>query len=69
MANDAGVLPEPAVETAAAGEAAQVEPTTVRLADELVARAAQTSATIRFIEDPDLLADFGGVAAILRFSI
>ena len=69
MANDAGVLPEPAVETAAAGEAAQVEPTTVRLADELVARAAQTSATLRFIEDPDLLADFGGVAAILRFSI
>jgi peptide chain release factor subunit 1 len=69
MANDAGVLPEPAVETAAAGEAAQVEPTTVRLADDLVARATQTSATIRFIEDPDLLADFGGVAAILRFSI
>lgn len=67
MATDAGVLPEPAVETAAAGEAAQVENRTVRLADELVARAAQTSAAIRFIEDPDLLAGSGGVAAILRF--
>ena len=41
----------------------------VRLADELVTRATQTSAKITFIEHPDLLADYGGVAAILRFKI
>ncbi len=36
-------------------------------AEELITLAAQTSATIRFIEDPALLADVGGVAAALRF--
>ena len=35
--------------------------------EELVALAAQTAATTRFIEDPALLADVGGVAAALRF--
>jgi peptide subunit release factor 1 (eRF1) len=35
--------------------------------DELVALAAQTAATTRFIEDPALLAGVGGVAAALRF--
>jgi len=37
--------------------------------DELVAKARQTSARIRFIEDPSLLAAVGGVAASLRFRI
>jgi peptide subunit release factor 1 (eRF1) len=41
----------------------------LKLADELVTRAQQTNAHVRFIEDPQLLADFGGVAALLRFRI
>jgi peptide chain release factor subunit 1 len=36
-------------------------------ADEFVAKAHQTSASVRFIEDPALLAGAGGVAAALRF--
>ena len=38
-------------------------------ADELVAKAQQNSARIRFIEDDDLLVDVGGVGALLRFKI
>jgi peptide chain release factor subunit 1 len=68
IANDSGLL-EPAVEPVAAGEAAQAAPRVVRLADELVRRAKQTSAKVTFIEDPELLQDYGGVAALLRFSI
>lgn len=41
----------------------------MKLADELVTRAHQTSARIRFIEDPNLLAGIGGVGALLRFRI
>lgn len=37
--------------------------------DELVAKARQTDARIRFIEDPALLADVGGVAGTLRFKL
>jgi peptide chain release factor subunit 1 len=62
-------LPEAAVPATAAGEAAQGGATAVRLADELVNRATQTSARITFVEDPALLAEFGGVAALLRFRI
>lgn len=39
------------------------------LADDFVTRAQQQSARIRFIEDPALLAEVGGVGAILRFKI
>ena len=35
--------------------------------EELIALAARTAATTRFIEDPALLSDVGGVAAALRF--
>lgn len=35
--------------------------------DELVARARNTSATLRFIEDSSLMAPFGGVGALLRW--
>jgi peptide subunit release factor 1 (eRF1) len=38
-------------------------------ADELIAKAQQNSARIRFIEDEQLLADVGGVAALLRFKV
>jgi peptide chain release factor subunit 1 len=39
------------------------------VANDLVTKAQQTSARIRFIEDPDLLGRVGGVGAILRFKI
>jgi peptide subunit release factor 1 (eRF1) len=68
MANDSTML-EPAVETAAGGEAAQADPRVVRLADELVTRAKQTAATVTFIEDAELLREYGGVAALLRFRV
>lgn len=41
----------------------------VVLADELVTRAQQTAARIRFIENPDLMKEVGGVGALLRFKI
>jgi peptide subunit release factor 1 (eRF1) len=41
----------------------------LKLADELVTKAQQTSARVRFIEDATLLADVGGVGALLRFRI
>ena len=43
--------------------------TQLKLADELVTRAQQTGASVRIIEDPALLKDFGGVGALLRFRI
>ena len=65
-ANDAPPS-KPGIAPAAAGEAAQAPEESVRLADRLVARAAQTSARITFIQDPGLLAEYGGVAALLRY--
>lgn len=40
-----------------------------RIADELVAKARQTAAKIRFIQNPALLAAVGGVGAFLRFTL
>jgi peptide subunit release factor 1 (eRF1) len=60
---------EDAAAAAVAGEAAGAAAESVRIADELVTRARQTGATITFIEDPGLLSDWGGVAALLRFRI
>ncbi len=67
-ANDT-ILAEPVVETASAGEAAESSPEVVRLADELITKTTQTGAKITFIEDAELLKDYGGVAALLRFTI
>lgn len=41
----------------------------LKLSSELITRAQQTGARIRFIENADLLADVGGVGAWLRFRI
>lgn len=41
----------------------------MKLAGDLVTRAQQSAARIRFIEDPELLAEVGGVGALLRFKI
>jgi peptide subunit release factor 1 (eRF1) len=64
-----GLIPEPAIEPVSAGEAAEAEPRVVRLANELITKAKQTGARITFVEDPALLAAYGGVAALLRFRI
>ena len=64
------------VDTLLALEMGQVEellittaPESQDIADELVRKAQQTSARIRFIENAELLDDVGGVGAILRFKI
>lgn len=62
-------LEEPAVETTSSGNEGGAPEEVVRLADELVTRATQTSARITFIEDASLLKDYGGVAATLRFTL
>jgi stalled ribosome rescue protein Dom34 len=38
-------------------------------ADELVVKARQTDARVTFVEDPSLLAEAGGVGALLRFRL
>ncbi|HYT67345.1 MAG TPA: Vms1/Ankzf1 family peptidyl-tRNA hydrolase [Vicinamibacterales bacterium] len=68
MANDTAIA-EPAVEPGMAGEPSGADIGTVRLADELVTKAQQTSARICFVEDASLLAPYGGVAATLRYRI
>ena len=71
-ADGKAAVPEDAeriVEPSAAGEPAQAEPEAVKLADDLVTKAAQTAARVTVVQDPALLADYGGVAAILRFRI
>jgi peptide subunit release factor 1 (eRF1) len=54
---------------ASAGSSARSELRSTSLADELIARAQQTSARVTFIEDPALLADIGGVGAMLRYRL
>ena len=54
------------VETSAPSSADESQ---LKLSDELVTRAQQTGARVRIIEDPNLLKEFGGVGALLRFRI
>ena len=54
------------VDTTAHGAA---DEETLKLAGELVRRAEQTGARLRFIENPELLEHIGGVGALLRFRI
>jgi peptide chain release factor subunit 1 len=51
------------------GAVANIEPDSVIVAADLVARARQTAARITFIEDASLLADVGGCGALLRYCI
>ena len=66
-------LPEDAapgdVQVATSNPSGPTDETRLKLSDELVTRAQQTSARIRFIEDASLLAGVGGVGALLRFRI
>ena len=57
------------VQVATSNPAGTTDESRVKLSDELVTRAQQTAARIRFIEDASLLADVGGVGALLRFRI
>jgi peptide subunit release factor 1 (eRF1) len=54
---------------AATSVTSAVDESKLKLADELVTRAQQTGARVRFIEDPELLRTLGGVGALLRFRI
>lgn len=56
----------PAIAPSAAGLPAGAE---VKIPDELVTRAYQTGAQVRFIEDASLLAGVGGVCATLRYRL
>ena len=53
----------------ASNDLQRMDEKSVTQANELVTKAQQSAARIRFIEDPDLLADVGGVGAFLRFKI
>ena len=64
----APVAPGP-VDVDTSAPAAGIDTERHKLADARVTKAQQTSARIRFIEDPHLLGDVGGVGAILRFRI
>jgi peptide subunit release factor 1 (eRF1) len=55
-----------AAETSAPNAA---NPKQLQFSGELVTRAQQTGARVRIIEDPQLLRDYGGVGAFLRFRI
>jgi peptide chain release factor subunit 1 len=63
-----GSTPGP-VEVESSASNATVDPDRAHLADELVTRAQQSAARIRFIEDPEQLQKVGGVGALLRFKI
>jgi peptide chain release factor subunit 1 len=63
-----GTTPGP-VEVDTSAPNAQLDTERLKIADELVTKAQATSARIRFIENEDLLADIGGVGALLRFKI
>ena len=63
-AHSAGEMPE-----AVHHDGGQDPPAGERAANRLVTLARQTSASVRFIEDGSLLADIGGVGALLRFRL
>lgn len=64
-----GALKEVVTDTATEGDGEPKRKLVIRVADELVARAQQTAAKVKFIEDAALLVEFGGIAATLRFRI
>jgi peptide chain release factor subunit 1 len=69
QALEMGQVEELIITTAPASLQAESPGAAETLANDLVTLAQQTSARIRFIENPALLADVGGVGALLRFRI
>lgn len=63
-----GTAPGP-IEVDTSAPRAELDTDKLELAGELVMRAQQNGARIRFIEDPELLSEVGGVGAVLRFKI
>jgi peptide chain release factor subunit 1 len=63
----ASVAPGPIEIDSSAAAAADSE--LLKLADDLVTKAHQSAARVRFIEDAQLLASIGGVGAFLRFRV
>ena len=59
----------PLVSDAPITEKDRDETRTIMVADELVTRARQTGANISFIEEASLLADVGGIGAMLRYQL
>lgn len=57
------------IATAVASGTPEVASKAVAITDELTIQAQRTAARITFIEDPDLLAEVGGVGALLRFRL
>ena len=57
------------IATAAASGTPEVAAEAVAISDELVRQAQRTAASVTFIEDPALLAEYGGVGALLRFTL
>jgi peptide chain release factor subunit 1 len=64
-----GALKEVVTDTATEGDGELSRKLVIRVADELVVRAQQTAAKVKFIEDAALLEEFGGIAATLRYRI
>jgi peptide chain release factor subunit 1 len=60
---------EPVVAGEDSGAVANIDPDSIIVAADLVARARQTGARITFIEDVSLLEEFGGCGALLRYRI
>lgn len=65
----AAVAPGPVEVDSSSPAATDVDADRLKIADELVTKAQQTSARVRIIEDEQLLFEVGGVGAILRFRI
>jgi peptide subunit release factor 1 (eRF1) len=61
--------PRIATTVTTSGPTEAVDEPRMKLSEELVTRAEQTGAVIRIVEDAALLADVGGVGALLRFRV
>lgn len=64
-----GRLNEVVTDTTTEASGEQKSKLVIRVADELVARAHQTAAKVKFLENAALLEEFGGIAATLRYRI
>jgi peptide chain release factor subunit 1 len=67
--DDAEEVGAPLAPNVSASASTNSETRPIQMADQLVTRAQQTDARIRFIEDATLLADVGGVGSMLRYRL
>ena len=64
-----GALKEVVTDTITEADSEPKRKLVIQVADELLAKAQQTAAKVKFIEDAALLEEFGGIAATLRYRI